>query len=132
MVGDDVFFVADDVTNFTGRDVRIYFHLDDPNVTFVGNEARSDRIRVIISDGVSAQVVASLKSLHTDVAVPSSRLILTDKSPKSRQYLTVFTKRGDISEPRIEQVENVLRISYKQGGERISFLWSFGCSLENE
>ena len=132
MVGDDVFFVADDVTNFTGRDVHIYFHLDDPNVTLVGNEARSDRIRVIISDGVSAQVVASLKSLHTDVAVPSSRLILTDKSPKSRQYLTVFTKRGDISEPRIEQVENVLRISYKQGGERISFLWSFGCSLENE
>ena len=129
LVGDDVFLVADDVLNLTESDVRIYFHMDDPAVKVEGRVAFSDRIRVLLPEGVSAEVVPAMKSLHTDITVPSSRLILTDNSPSSRQYLTVFTKRDDITEPKIERVKDGIRISYKKSGEEIAFLWTFSCSL---
>ena len=130
LVGDDVFLVADDVANVTGTDVRIYFHMDDPDVKVLGGEARSERIRVLIPEGVSAECVASEKSLRTDITVPSARLILTDTSHKSRQYLTVFTKRGDVTDPKIERTDSGVKISYKQGGEEVKFLWSFSNSLK--
>ncbi|MBQ7343153.1 MAG: alginate lyase family protein [Clostridia bacterium] len=130
LVGDDVFLVADDVLNLTESDVRIYFHMDDSTVKVEGRVASSERIRVLLPEGVSAEVSPSLKSLHTDVTVPSARLILTDKSPTSRQYLTVFTKRDDITEPKIERVKDGVLISYKKGSETVSFLWTFSCSLK--
>ena len=130
MIGDDVFIVADDVINLTKTDVRIYFHMDDPTIEIVGNEARSDRVRVILPDETSAVVVDSEKSLHTDITVPSRRLIITDTSHTSRQYLTIFTKRNDITNARIVRTDTGVRISYNQGGEEISLLWSFSNSLK--
>ena len=130
LVGDDVFLVADDVLNLTESDVRIYFHMDDPDIQVEGSVAKSDRIRVLLPDGVSAEVSPSLKSLHTDITVPASRLILTDKSPSSRLYLTVFTKRDDVTDPRIERTKDGVLVSYKKGIETVSFLWTFSCSLK--
>ena len=130
LVGEDVFLVADDVANVTGTDVRIYFHMDDPSVKVEGSIAKSDRIRVLLPEGMSAECVPANKSLHTDSLVPTSRIILTDTAHKSRQYLTVFTKRNDITEPRIERVDSGIRISYKQDGDEIAFLWSFTNSLK--
>ena len=57
LVGDDVFLVADDVVNLTESDVNIYYHMDDPTVKIVGTEARSERIRVILPEGVEAEAV---------------------------------------------------------------------------
>ena len=130
LVGDDVFLVADDVVNVTETDVRIYFHMDDPNVKVEGNVASSERIRVLLPEGVEAESVPSEKSTFTDITKPSARLVLTDKSHKSRQYLTVFTKRDDITDTKIERVDGGVKISYKKGGEEVAFLWSFSCSLK--
>ena len=130
LVGDDVFLVADDVVNLTETDVRIYYHMDDPSVKVDGNIASSDRITVILPEGVTAECVPSEKSFHTDVTRPSSRIILTDTSHKSRLYLTVFTKRDDITDTKIERTADGVKISYKQGGEEQSFLWSFSYSLK--
>ena len=130
LVGDDVFFVADDVANITGTDVRIYFHMHDPEVKIDGNTAKSDRILVLLPDGMDAEVVESQRSLCTDITRPTSRIILTDKSGKSRQYLTIFTKRDDVTDPKIERIDGGIKISYKQGGEEVAFLWSFTNSLK--
>ena len=130
LVGDDVFLVVDDVANVTETDVRIYFHMDDPEVEIVGNTAVSERIRVLLPESVDAQAVAAEKSLHTDITVPSKRIILTDTAHKSRLYLTVFTKRDDLSEPKAERTDGGVKISYKQGIEEKSFLWSFTHSLK--
>ena len=130
LVGDDVFLVADDVANITGTDVRIYFHMHDPEVKVEGNVAKSDRIRVLLPEGVEAETTAAERSLHTDITRPTCRIILTDKSGKSRQYLTVFTKRDDITDPKIERTNDGVKISYKQGTENIAFLWSFTNSLK--
>ena len=130
LVGDDVFLVADDVTNVTGTDVRLYFHMHDPEVKIVGNEAKSERIRVLLPEGVEAETALAERSLRTDITVPSSRIILTDRSGKSRQYLTLFTKRDDVTDPKIERTEGGVRISYKQGTEEVAFLWSFTESLK--
>ena len=130
LVGDDVFLVADDVANVTETDVRLYFHMDDPSVKIEGALAKSDRVTVLLPEGMSAECVPANKSLHTDSLVPTSRIILTDTAHKSRQYLTVFTKRDDVTEPKIERVEGGIRISYKQGDEEVAFLWSFSCSLK--
>ena len=130
LVGDDVFIVADDVANVTKTDVRIYFHLNDPTVRVQGGIASSDSVRILLPEGMTAETVASEKSLHTDVTVPSSRLILTDTSHKSRLYLTVFTKRDDITSPAIERTKDGVRISYKQGNDEKAFVWSFSNSLK--
>ena len=130
LVGDDVFFVADDVANITKTDVRLYFHMDDPTVKIQGRVAKSDRITVLLPNGVVSEVVPANKSLHTDSLVPTSRIILTDTAHESRQYLTVFTKRDDITDPHIERVDGGIRISYKQNGEEVAFLWSFTNSLK--
>lgn len=129
LVGDDVFIVVDDVINLTESDVRIYFHMDDPAVTVKGSVASSERIRVLLPDGVSAESIPSQKSLHTDITVPSSRIILTDTSHSSRQYLTVFTKRDDVSSTSIERSPKGIIISYKQGDKTVKLLWSFSNSL---
>ena len=126
----NVFLVCDDVANVTKTDVRLYFHMDDSSVKVEGRVAKSDRITVLLPEGVEAEVVPANKSLHTDSLVPTSRIILTDTAHESRQYLTVFTKRDDITEPYIERVEGGIRISYKQGGDEVSFLWSFTNSLK--
>lgn len=131
LVGDDVFLVADDVVNLTASDVRIYYHMDDPSVRIEGNTALSDRIRVLLPEGVEAEVAPSHKSRRTDDLLPTSRIILTDTSHKSRLYLTVFTKRDDITDPRIERTEAGVRISYKQGSEEKAFVWSFTHSFKN-
>ena len=129
LVGDDVFLVADDVANVSGGSVRIYFHMDDPSLQLLDTEAQSVGIRVLTPDGVSAQINPSLKSLYTDITVPSSTIVLTDTSGESRQYLTVFTVRSDVSEPRIERIADGVRISYRQGDEEKAFIWSFSSSL---
>jgi hypothetical protein len=130
LVGKDVFIVADDVINLTGTDVRIYFHMVDPSLRILDGEGRTDTVRVILPEGVEAEAVASERSLHTDITVPSTRLILTDRSHISRQYLTVFTKRNDITDASIERTADGVKISYKQGKEDIAFLWSFSNSLK--
>ena len=130
LIGEDVFLVADDVANVTETDVRIYFHMDDPTVKIVDGEARSERIRVLLPERVKAETVESEKSTNGDIKQPSSRIILTDTAHKSRQYLTVFTKRDDVTDHRIERVDGGIKISYKQAGEEIGFLWSFSNSLK--
>ena len=130
LVGKDVFLVADDVVNVTETDVRIYFHMDDPTVKVDGGEAKSDRIRVLLPEGVAAEAVPSEKSTNGDIKVPSSRIILTDTDHKSRLYLTLFTKREDVSDHKIERTPEGVKISYKQAGEEKSFLWSFTHSLK--
>ena len=116
--------------NITETDVRIYYHMDDPGVKVEGSIAFSDRIRVLLPEGVKAESVPSHKSLRSDITVPTCRLILTDDSHKSRLYLTVFTKRDDITSPKIERVADGVKISYKQGNEDKAFLWSFTNSLK--
>ena len=130
LVGDDVFLVADDLINVTKSDVNIYFHMDDPNMRIDGHRAVSDRVTVLLPEGMEAEVVASNKSRRTDDLVPTSRIVLIDKGKESHLYLTVFTKRSDITEPRIERTDDGVKISYKQSGEEISFLWSFTNSLK--
>ena len=130
LVGEDVFLVADDVANVTESDVRIYFHMDDPTVKIVGTEARSERIRVLLPERVKAETVESEKSTNGDIKQPSSRIILTDTAHKSRLYLTVFTKREDVTDHGIERVDGGVKISYKQAGEEINLLWSFSNSLK--
>ncbi len=130
LIGDDVFIVADDVANITKTDVRIYFHMDDPSLKIEGNVASSQSIRVLLPESVSAVATPSQKSLHTDIVVPSSRIIITDTSRESRQYLTVFTKRDDVSTPSIERVGDAIKISYKQADKDVAFLWSFSNSLK--
>jgi hypothetical protein len=130
LVGEDVFLVADDVANITRTDVRIYFHMDDPTVKIAGGEAVSDRIRVLLPEGVSAETVESEKSTNGDIKRPSSRIILTDTAHESRLYLTVFTKRSDVRDHRIERTGDGVKISYKQGDETVNLLWSFTSSLK--
>lgn len=130
LVGRDVFLVADDVANVSESDVRIYFHMDDPTVKIDGKMAVSDRIRVLLPEGVDAEAVLAEKSLNTDIKVPSSRIILTDTSHKSRLYLTLFTKRNDVTDHKIERTPEGVLISYKQAGEEIKLLWSFTHSLK--
>jgi len=129
LVGDDIFIVADDVVNVTGTDVRLYFHMDDPTVRIEGGTAVSDRIRVLLPEGTEAEVTPSDKSPYTDLKTPTSRIILTDTAHKSREYLTVFTKRDDVTEPRIERTPDGIQISYKVGGRLQGLLWSFSSSL---
>ena len=130
LVGDDVFIVADDVVNLTESDVRIYFHMDDAELDIVGGEVVSKRIRVLLPEGVNAEALASEKSLHTDITVPSKRIAITDTSHKSRLYLTVFTKRHDVTDSKIERVTEGVKISYKQGDDEVCLLWSFSNSLK--
>ena len=130
LVGKDVFLVADDVVNVTEADVRIYFHMDDPTVKIVDGEARSERIRVLLPEGVDAETVESEKSTNGDIKQPSSRIILTDTAHRSRLYLTVFTKCDDVSDHSIERVKDGVKISYKKAGETVCFLWSFTNSLK--
>ena len=130
LVGDDVFFVADDVVNVTGTDVRLYFHMHDPEVKIEGNVAKSERICVLLPEGTEAEMANGNRSLHTDNLIPTSRIIVTDKSHTSRQYLTVFTKRDDVTDPKIERTDAGVKISYMQGGEEVKFLWSFTNSLK--
>ena len=132
LVGDDVFIVADDVANITETDVRIYYHMDDPNVKIKGSVASSERIRVFLPDGMSAEVAPARKALRSDITLPSCRIILTDTSHKSRQYLTIFTKREDISSPKIERISEGVRISYKQADQEKAFIWSFTHSLKKD
>ena len=106
--------------------------MDDPNVKVEEGVASSDRITVILPKGVEAECVPAAKSICTDVTKPSSRIILTDTAHKSRLYLTVFTKRDDITDTEIERVADGVRISYKQGGEEQSFLWSFSNSFKRK
>ena len=130
LVGEDVFLVVDDVVNISETDVRIYFHMDDPTVKIVDGEARSERIRVLLPEGVSPETVESEKSTNGDIKQPSSRIILTDTAHKSRLYLTVFTKRSDVTDHRIERTKDGVVISYKQGDENVRLLWSFSNSLK--
>jgi hypothetical protein len=130
LVGRDVFLVADDVANVSESDVRIYFHMDDPTVKIDGKMAVSDRIRVLLPEGVDAEAVLAEKSLNMDIKVPSSRIILTDTSHRSRLYLTLFTKRDDVTDHKIERTPEGVLISYKQAGEQIELLWSFTHSLK--
>ncbi len=132
LVGDDVFIVADDVVNLTKTDVRLYFHMDDPNLRIEGGEAVSDRIRVLLPKNLQAEVLPSEKSPRNDIREPSARIRLTDTSHDHALYLTVFTKRNDITDPHIERTANGVRISYRAAGETVSFLWSFSCSLTKE
>ena len=130
LVGRDVFLVADDVVNLTETDVRIYFHMDDPTVQIDGGMARSERINVLLPDGVGAEAVPSEKSTNGDIKQPSSRIILTDTAHKSRLYLTVFTKRDDVTDHKIRRTDAGVEISYKQAGEEVKLLWSFTNSLK--
>ena len=130
LVGDDVFLVADDVANISETDVRIYYQMDDPSISVKGSVASSDRIRVLLPEGMTAEIAKGEKSPSTDLTAPTSRIILTDTSHRSRQYLTVFTKRSDVSSPEIKRVEDGVRISYKQGDEEKAFLWSFTHSFK--
>ena len=130
LVGEDVFLVADDVVNLTETDVRIYFHIDDPHLTVSADGVKCSRARVLIPDGVIAEAVAAQKAPNTDITEPTTRLVLTDTAHKSRLYLTVFTKRDDVIDHRIERTKDGVRISYKQGGEEVAFLWSFSNSLK--
>ena len=132
LVGDDIFLVADDVINVTGTDVRLYFHMDDPTVRIEGRTAVSERIRVLLPEGVAAASVPSHRSPHNDKKVPSARIVLTDTAHKSRQYLTVFTKRDDVTDAHIERTDRGVRISYRVGGEEKRLLWVFSCSLSWE
>ncbi|MBQ7314831.1 MAG: alginate lyase family protein [Clostridia bacterium] len=129
LVGDDVFIVADDVVNMTKTDVRLYFHMDDPNVRIEGGEAVSERIRVLLPRGLTAEVLPSEKSPRNDIREPSARIRLTDTSHEHALYLTLFTKRDDITDAHIERTTQGVRISYKAAGKTVSFLWSFSCSL---
>ena len=97
--------------------------MDDPTVTVKGSVAESDRIRVLLPEGMSAEVESARKALRSDITLPSCRIILTDTSHASRQYLTVFTKRDDVSSPEIKRVDGGIRISYKQGDDEKAFLW---------
>ena len=130
LVGKDVFLVADDVANITETDVRIYFHMDDPTVKIDGDMAKSDRIRVLLPEGVAAETVPSEKSTNGDIKQPSSRIILTDTAHKSRLYLTLFTKRDDVTDHKICRTTDGVVISYKQAGEEVKLLWSFTNSLK--
>ena len=130
LVGDDVFLVADDVANVTGTDVNIYFHMCDPDMKIDGSVASSEKVRVLLPEGVEAEVIASERSLFTDITCPSSRIVITDRAGKSRMYLTVFTKRDDVTDSKIERTDGGVKISYKQGAEEVAFLWSFTNSLK--
>ena len=130
LVGDDVFFVADEVINVTGSKVNMYYHLNDPATKLDGSVAYNDAVRVLLPEGMTAECVPAEKSLHTDITEPSCRIILTDNSCKTAQYLTVFTTRDDITEPKIERVDGGIKISYKKGGEEVRFLWTFTTSLK--
>ena len=130
LVGDDVFMVADDVVNLTESDVRIYFHMNDAALEVVDGQVSSERVRVLIPDGVTAEAIVSEKSLRTDITVPSKRLVLTDTAHESRLYLTVFTKRDDLTDAKAERTANGVKLSYKQGGEEVAFLWNFSNSLK--
>ena len=130
LVGKDVFLVADDVANVTEADVRIYFHMDDPTVKIDGNMAKSDRIRVLLPEDVAAEAVPSEKSTNGDIKQPSSRIILTDTAHKSRLYLTIFTKRDDVTDHKIRRTDGGVEISYKQADEEVKLLWSFTNSLK--
>jgi len=98
-------------------------------VRIEGGTAVSDRIRVLLPEGTEAEVTPSDKSPYTDLKTPTSRIILTDTAHKSREYLTVFTKRDDVTEPRIERTPDGIQISYKVGGRLQGLLWSFSSSL---
>lgn len=130
LVGEDVFLVADDVVNLTETDLRIYFHMDDPALTVEGGRVHSERVRVLLPEGVTAEAVASEKAPRNDVTEPTKRLILTDTSHKSRLYLTLFTKRADVSNHKIERSEGGVKISYTQGEKTVTLLWSFSSSLK--
>lgn len=130
LVGDDIFLVADEVINVTESHVNLYFHMADPTVKVDGSVAHSDRIRVLLPEGTTAECVPAEKSLCTDITEPSSRIIVTDNSRKTRQYLTIFTKRDDVTDPKIERVAGGIKISYKKAGESVAFLWDFSLSLK--
>jgi hypothetical protein len=121
--------VADDVVNETGSTVNIYFHMNDADVKIEGGVAKTGGVTVILPERVEAELAPAHRSRHHDDLIPTSRIVITDRSHATRQYLTVFTVRSDISEPRISKVPEGLRISYKQGGEEIAFLWSFASSF---
>ena len=95
-----------------------------------GTEVKSERIRVLLPEGVYVEAVAAEKALHTDITEPTKRLILIDTSHKSRLYLTVFTKRDDVTDPKIQRASDGVRISYKQGEDTVNLLWSFSNSLK--
>lgn len=128
MEGGDVFIVADDVRNETLSDVRLYFHMNDPEVALTGaHSAGSKRIRVLLPESCSAEVVPSTKSPHCDVEEPTSRLILTDSSPeRDSVYLTLFTKRDDVNGARAIRTDDGILISYKKAGKCVKLLWKYG------
>lgn len=131
LVGKDVFFVADDVKNVRGTDVRLYFHVDDPTLTVRGREASSERIRILLPKGVTAEAVDSYKSPYTDLKQPTRRLILTDKLHGERAlYLTVFTKRADVTDAAVSRGADGIEISFTENGKTRKFVWRFAESLQ--
>ena len=129
LVGDDVFIVADDVVNMTKTDVRLYFHMDDPTVRIEGGEAVSSRIRVLLPEGVEAEMLPGEKSPFTDLREPTSRIRLTDTSHDSRLYLTIFTKRDDVTKAYIQRREDGVYISYTDADGEHIYRWVFSCSF---
>ncbi len=132
LVGDDTCIIVDDVINCTGTDVRLYFHMDDPATRIEGDVAVNEHVRVLLPQGLTAEVLASRKAKRCDVGLPSARIKLTDTSHTHAQYVTVFTKREDITHPTVRRTEGGLRIRYQQGEQTVSFLWSFSCALTRE
>ena len=85
---------------------------------------------MLLPKGLEAEVVPSNKSPYTDLLAPTSRIILRDPSHENALYLTVFTKRADVSEPSIERTADGVRISVKVGEETKALLWKFARTLE--
>lgn len=131
LVDGDVFFVADDVKNVRGTDVRLYFHVNDRLLMLGNGVAGSARVRLLLPP-LEAKVVASHKSPGVDREEPTCRLILKDTSHKrDALYLTVITKqRTDVGGQTIEHTDGGVKISFTVAGKERTFLWKFNQSLK--
>ncbi len=129
LIGKDIAVVADDVTNVTGSDVRIWFNLDDPTVELCDHGAASKRIRVLTPKDVTVKALRGEKSPRDDVSEPTTQLMIFDPSHKNRQYITIFTKRDDVRDAYIKACDDGIHLGYTEDSGICEFIWQFGESL---
>ncbi len=129
LVETDIAIIADDVTNATKSDVRIWYNMDDPAIELYGHEAKSKRIRVLLPKNAFAEKLSGEKSPHDDVSALTARLMILDTSHESSQYITVFTKRDDVRDAYIEERDDGIHFGYTTDFGAHEFIWRFGESL---
>lgn len=124
LFGKDTFVVIDRVENVTEEDVQIYFHLYDTELLPRTFGFEKDGLRILLPQDCTYEVILSERSLETDVALPSTRIRVTDTSRrKYAVYVTVFTVNRTVEKPQIDVCDDAIIFHIMRNGTMQTYPW---------